>query len=187
MLFSQCAHSFVPTETVGLCVILVGQLCHFPFVEQLGEHVLWFPSHHKKPVGVQHNNLKKKTCTQTNNSSRYRQDFRCCPVPGIQFPEAGVQVFERPDEEPPAFDAVTGLIVEVRVQYEHRVELLAVLECSHQGRVVVQPEALAEPVNACMRHPWEPVNTQSQKVPSDFVPQWVAGRSVLQTLHANFG
>lgn len=62
-----------------------------------------------------------------------------------------VQFFESPDEEPAAVDTNT-FVVEVRVQDEHWVELLAVSESSHQRWVVMQPESLAEPVNGCMTH-----------------------------------
>lgn len=72
--------------------------------------------------------------------------------PGVEFPEAEVQVFEGSNEEPPAVDADTGVVVEVRVQDEHRVELPAVPQRSHQRWVVMQPESLAEPVDTCMGH-----------------------------------
>lgn len=69
----------------------------------------------------------------------------------MEFPEAKVQFFESPDEEPAAVDT-DPFVVEVRVQDEDWVELLAVSESSHQRWVVVQPESLAEPVNGCMTH-----------------------------------
>lgn len=80
-------------------------------------------------------------------------------LPGVEFPQAAVQVFEGSDEEPPAVVSHRGVVMEVRVQDEHRVELLTVPQSSHQGWVVMQPESLAEPVNTCMSHAWEPVNT----------------------------
>lgn len=43
------------------------------------------------------------------------------------------------DEEPAAVDTNT-VVVEVRVQDEHWVELLAASESSHQRWVVMQPE-----------------------------------------------
>lgn len=72
-------------------------------------------------------------------------------LPGVEFPEAKVQFFESPDEEPAAVDP-DPFVVELRVQDEHWVELLAVSESSHQRWVVMQPESLAEPVNGCMTH-----------------------------------
>lgn len=57
MFFGQCGHCFVPAQTVGLCVILIGQLCYFPLVEQLGEHFLRLPSHNKQPEGVEHTTI----------------------------------------------------------------------------------------------------------------------------------
>lgn len=80
-------------------------------------------------------------------------------LPGVEPPEAAVQVFEGSDEKPPAVDAHTGVVVEVRVQNEHRIQLLTVPQSSHQGRVVMQPEALAEPVNTRMSHASAPENT----------------------------
>ena len=76
-------------------------------------------------------------------------------LPGVELPEAAVQVFEGSDEEPPAVDAHTGPVVEVWVQHEDRVELLTVPESSHQRWVVMQPESLAEPVDTCVSHAGE--------------------------------
>lgn len=90
-------------------------------------------------------------------------------LPGVQFPEAEVQVFEGSDEEPPAVDTHTGVVMEVRVQDKHWVELLTVPQSSHQCWVVMQPESLAKPVNACMSHACEPVNTLVTDISSDFI------------------
>lgn len=73
-------------------------------------------------------------------------------LPGVELPEAVVQVFQGSDEEPPAVEAHTGLVVEVRVQDKHGVELLTVSQSGDQCWVVVQPESLAEPVNAGVSH-----------------------------------
>lgn len=80
-------------------------------------------------------------------------------LPGVKFPEAAVQVFEGPDEEPPAVDTHTGVVMEVGIQDEHWVELLTVPQGSHQGWIIMQPESLAEPVNTGMSHGLEPANT----------------------------
>lgn len=53
MLFGQRGDGFVPTQTVGFCVVLVGQPRCFPLVEQHGKHILWLPSHDKQPEQVQ--------------------------------------------------------------------------------------------------------------------------------------
>lgn len=73
-------------------------------------------------------------------------------LPGVEFPEAAVQIYEGSDEEPPAVDTHTGVVMEVRVQNEHRVQFLTVPQSSHQCWVVVQSQSLAEPVNTCMSH-----------------------------------
>lgn len=73
-------------------------------------------------------------------------------LPGVELPEAAVQVFERSNQEPPAVNANMSVVVAVRVQDEHRVELLTLPESSHQSRVVMQPESLAEPVDTRMGH-----------------------------------
>lgn len=67
-------------------------------------------------------------------------------LPGVELPEAAVQVRQGSNEEPPAVEAHTGLIMEVRIQDEHGVELLTVPQSSHQCWVVMQPQSLTEPV-----------------------------------------
>lgn len=76
-------------------------------------------------------------------------------LPGVEFPEAAVQVFEASNEKPPAVDTHKGVVINVRVQDEHRVQLLTVPQSSHQSWVVMQPESLAEPVNTSMSHACE--------------------------------
>lgn len=83
-------------------------------------------------------------------------------LPRVELPQAEVQVFKGSDEEPPAVDAHTAAVMKVRVQDEQWVQLLAVLQSSHQSRVVMQPESLSEPVNARVSHPTVPVDTTSQ-------------------------
>lgn len=92
-------------------------------------------------------------------------------LPGVVFPEAAVEVFECPDEKPPAVDTHTSVVVEVRVQDEHRVELPTVPQSSHECWVIMQPESLAEPVNTCMTHACKPVNTITD-ISLDFLPLW---------------
>lgn len=79
-------------------------------------------------------------------------------LPRVELPEASVKVLQRSNEEPPAVDTHTSVVVEVRVQYEHRVQLLTVLESSHQSWVVMQPESFAEPVNTRVSHTCGHVN-----------------------------
>lgn len=76
-------------------------------------------------------------------------------LPGVELPEAAVQVFEGSNEEPPVVDAHAGVVVEVWVQDEDRVELLTVPQSSHQRWVVMQSESLAEPVDTCVSHAGE--------------------------------
>lgn len=75
-----------------------------------------------------------------------------CLLPGVELPQAAVQVLKRTNEESQAVDAGPVLVIEVGVQDEERVQLLAVSESCHQCWVVVQPESLAEPVNAHVSH-----------------------------------
>lgn len=169
--FGQCHHSFVPPHAVGLRVVLIGQLGYFPLVEQRGEHILRLSSHDKEPEGVQHttnlqhHNVYMITAAR-HQSYNWRQDLKMAirivfpnavpaRLPGVELPEAAVQVFEGSNEEPPAVDANTGVVVEVWVQDEDRVELLTVPQSSHQRWVVMQPESLAEPVNTCVSHAGE--------------------------------
>lgn len=70
-------------------------------------------------------------------------------LPRVELPEASVKVLQRSNEEPPAVDTHTRVVVEVRVQYEHRVQLLTVLESSHQSWVVMQPESLGTSEYTC--------------------------------------
>lgn len=72
-------------------------------------------------------------------------------IPGVELPQAKVKVFESPNKEPTAVDTNT-FVVELRVQDEHWVELLAVSESGRQPRVVMQPKSLSEPVNAPLSH-----------------------------------
>lgn len=85
-------------------------------------------------------------------------------LPGVEFPEAAVQVFQGSNEEPPAVNPHTGVIIEVRVQDEHWIQLLTVPQSSHQCWVIMQPESLAEPVNTSMSHAREPVNTSTTDI-----------------------
>ena len=78
-------------------------------------------------------------------------------APGVELPQAAVQIFQGSDEEPPAVEA--HVVMEVRVQEEHRVELLTVPQSSQERWVIVHPQSLPEPVNTCMSHVGEPVNT----------------------------
>lgn len=87
------------------------------------------------------------------------------PLPGVEFFEATVQVCEGSDEEPPAVDAHTFVVVEVRVQDEHRVDFLTVPQGSHQCWVVMQPESLAEPVYTCMSHNDHNLRTHHRHMP----------------------
>lgn len=73
-------------------------------------------------------------------------------VPGVELPEAEVQVFEGPNEEPPAVDPHTGFVVEVWVNDEHREQLLTVPQSGQKSRVIMQPESLPEPVDTGMSH-----------------------------------
>lgn len=73
-------------------------------------------------------------------------------LPGVELPEAAVQVFESSEEKPPAVDIHKGFVMEVRVQDEDRVQLLTVPQGSHERWVVMQPQTLTEPVNACVCH-----------------------------------
>lgn len=79
-------------------------------------------------------------------------------LPRVELPEASVKVLQCSNEEPPTVDTHTRVVVEVRVQYEHRVQLLTVLESSHQSWVVMQPESFVEPVNTCVSHTCGHVN-----------------------------
>lgn len=79
-------------------------------------------------------------------------------LPGVELPEAAVEVFEGSDEEPPAVDTHAGVVMKIRVQDEHRVQLLTVPQSSHQCWVVMQPESLAEPVDTGMSHVCEHIN-----------------------------
>lgn len=141
--FGQHCHGLVSTQAVGFCVVLIGQFGDFPLAEQLGKHFLWLSPYNKEPAGNQHMGLYHKV-------SSFQVSLQT-ELPGVEFPEAKVQFFESPDEEPAAVDTNT-FVVEVRVQDEHWVQLLAVSESCHQRRIVMQPQSLAEPVNRCMTH-----------------------------------
>lgn len=68
----QRHHSFVSTQAVGFCVVLIGQFGDFPLAEQLWKHFLWLPSYNKEPGGAQHTTIwpftNKVSAVQAFNS-----------------------------------------------------------------------------------------------------------------------
>lgn len=96
-----------------------------------------------------------KTLTQTltpscNNCTGFSG------LPGVEFPQIGVEVLERFHQKSPSVNADFGVGGVPGVQQEQWVDVSAVLQGSDQSRVVMQTQALAEPVNAVMAHgdPW---------------------------------
>lgn len=69
--FSHRRHLGVPALTVGLGVVLIGQLCDFPVGEQLGEHILRRSSHNKQPKEGKHT-----TCLQQQHRSEELTGFK---------------------------------------------------------------------------------------------------------------
>lgn len=60
MFFGQCGHFLVTAQTVGLCVVLIRQLCYLPLVKQFGKHIFWLPPHNKQPVRVKEQQSNRK-------------------------------------------------------------------------------------------------------------------------------
>lgn len=60
--FGQRHHSFVPTQAVGFCVVLIGQFCDFPLAEQLWKHFLWLASDNKEPGGARNMTIHQQCC-----------------------------------------------------------------------------------------------------------------------------
>lgn len=88
---------------------------------------------------------------------------RIVVLPRVEFSQAAVQVLQSSDQKPPAVQSHLR-VIQVRVQDKNRVQLLTVSQSCHQCWVVVQPEALSEPMNTYVSHFWRSVNTYKENV-----------------------